>query len=76
MAPPSAAFSSGTEQESGARHGPAPIVLVRMRQDAQTTEYVRRRTAEGRSIREIKRCLKRYAARQLFRELEALPKRA
>ena len=61
---------SGDRQLNRALH---TIVLVRMRQDEQTKEYVRRRTAEGKSIREIKRCLKRYVARQLFRELEALP---
>ena len=32
-----------------------------------------RRLAEGKSLREIKRCLKRYGARQLFRQLHALP---
>ena len=43
-----------------------------MRQDPETNAYVRRRTTEGKSVREIKRCLKRYVARQLFRELEGL----
>ena len=47
------------------------IVLVRMRQDPTTQSYVKRRIAEGKSVREVKRCLKRYVARQLFRELEA-----
>ena len=28
---------------------------------------------EGKSTREIRRCLKRYVARQLFRQLEAIP---
>lgn len=49
------------------------IILVRMRQDLETKRYVKRRLAEGKSLREIKRCLKRYIARQLFRELEAMP---
>lgn len=49
------------------------IVMVRMRQDPQTKTYVQRRVAEGKSLREIKRCLKRYVARKLFRELETLP---
>ena len=52
------------------------IVLVRIRQDATTKLYVKRRLAEGKSLREIKRCLKRYVARQLFRQLEALPSAA
>jgi transposase len=48
------------------------IVMVRMRQDLETRVYVQRRIEQGKSIREIKRCLKRYVARQLFRKLEAL----
>lgn len=48
------------------------IVLVRMRQDPKTKAYAARRFAEGKSVREVKRCLKRYVARQLFRQLEAL----
>ncbi len=61
---------SGDRQLNRALH---TIVMVRMRQDSETIAYVERRTAEGKSIREIKRCLKRYVARQLFRQLEALP---
>jgi hypothetical protein len=34
---------------------------------------VARRTAEGKTIREIKRCLKRYVARQLYRRMEQTP---
>jgi transposase len=49
------------------------IVLVRMRHDPTTQGYVTRRLAEGKSVREIKRCLKRYVARQLFRHLESSP---
>jgi transposase len=52
------------------------IVLVRTRQDPETKTYVQRRLAEGKTIREIKRCLKRYVARQLFRQLESLPRTA
>jgi hypothetical protein len=44
-----------------------------MRQDSATKDYLQRRLAQGKTIREIKRCLKRYVARQLFRQLEALP---
>jgi transposase len=47
------------------------IVMVRMRQDLETQQYVQRRVEQGKSIREVKRCLKRYVARQLFRQLEA-----
>lgn len=60
---------SGDRQLNRALH---TIVMVRMRQDSATKDYVQRRLAEGRSSREIKRCLKRYVARQLFRQLEAL----
>jgi transposase len=48
------------------------IVLVRLRQNPETKAYATRRYAEGKSVREVKRCLKRYVARQLFRELEGL----
>jgi transposase len=37
------------------------ICLARMRRDQRTQEYVARRTAEGKSKREIIRCLKRYS---------------
>src|SRR5215207_8629343 len=38
------------------------ICMVRMGMDRRTREYVSRRTAEGKSKREILRCLKRYVA--------------
>jgi transposase len=40
------------------------ICLARMRRDPRTKEYVARRTQEGKSKREIIRCLKRYVARE------------
>jgi transposase len=58
---------SGDRQLNRALH---TIVLTRTRQDPLTRAYVARRTAEGKTMREIKRCLKRYIARQLYRELE------
>jgi hypothetical protein len=36
-----------------------------MRDCPATKAYIARRTAEGKTIREIKRCLKRYIARQV-----------
>lgn len=42
------------------------IALIRMRSDPRTRTYVERRQAEGRSRREIMRCLKRYLARELY----------
>jgi transposase len=49
------------------------IVLSRLAHHPDTRAYAARRTAEGRSPREIKRCLKRYLARHIFRLLEAMP---
>ncbi len=46
------------------------IVLSRLAHDKETRRYAARRTSEGRTPREIKRCLKRYLARRLFRLLE------
>jgi transposase len=45
------------------------ICMVRMGQDERTREYVARRTQEGKSKREILRCLKRYVAREVYRVL-------
>ena len=45
------------------------ICLFRMRRDHRTQEYVSRRTTEGKSKREIIRCLKRYLAREVYRML-------
>jgi transposase len=45
------------------------ICMVRMGMDGRTREYVARRTQEGKSKREILRCLKRYVAREVFRVL-------
>ena len=45
------------------------IAIVRMRHDERTRAYVERRTAEGRTKREIIRCLKRYIAREIYRNL-------
>ncbi len=42
------------------------VVITRMRGHQPTLDYVRRRTAEGKSKAEIIRCLKRYVAREIF----------
>src|SRR5205814_4847020 len=47
------------------------IVLVRMATDPRTQAYVARRTAEGKTTREIIRCLKRYVAREVYKALTA-----
>jgi len=49
------------------------IALSRIRYDQSTRDYVARRTTEGKTTREIKRCLKRYIARDLYRLLEHRP---
>jgi transposase len=49
------------------------IALSRRRCHQPTRDYVTRRTAEGKTIKEINRCLKRYIARQLFRLMQATP---
>ena len=46
------------------------IVLTRSRTDPATRAYITRRLAEGKTLRETKRCLKRIIARQLFRVLQ------
>lgn len=45
--------------------------VTRMRMDPDTRAYVAKRTAQGRTIREIRRSLKRYLARQIYRHLNA-----
>ena len=45
------------------------IVLTRMSSHPQTRSYVARRRAEGLNTPEIMRCLKRYVARQTFKQL-------
>jgi transposase len=45
------------------------IAATRMRSCPTTRAYMARRTAEGKNPKEIRRCLKRYIARQLYRTL-------
>jgi transposase len=45
------------------------IALTRIRSCPRTRAYVTRRTTEGKSPREIRRCLKRYITRELYRTL-------
>jgi hypothetical protein len=45
--------------------------LTRLRIDPATRAYAQRRTAEGKTIPEIMRMLKRYLARELFPLLNA-----
>ena len=61
---------SGDRQLNRALH---TITLSRLRYDQRTRDYADRRRAQGKTDREIKRCLKRYIARELYRRLEASP---
>jgi hypothetical protein len=61
---------SGDRQLNQALH---VIVLTRLRYDPATRAYAQRRRAQGKTNREIRRCLARYVARQLYRLLEATP---
>ncbi|WP_247617522.1 transposase [Streptomyces sp. MK37H] len=45
------------------------IVVIRIRRDARTRAYLERRTKQGMSKREIIRCLKRYVAREIYRQI-------
>ena len=49
------------------------VVIVRMRSHQPTLDYVKRRTAEGKSKTEIIRCLKRFVAREIYRTFTAAP---
>jgi transposase len=52
------------------------IVTIRMTHDPRTKAYVARRTAEGKTTKEIIRCLKRYVAREIYKVLIAHPARS
>ncbi|MCF7553725.1 IS110 family transposase [Pseudonocardia sp. WMMC193] len=58
---------SGDRQLNRALH---TIVVSRLRYDPDTRAYAQRRRAEGKTDPEIRRCLKRYISRQLYRQLE------
>jgi transposase len=58
---------SGDRQLNRALH---TIVVARLRDDPETRAYAARRRREGKSVRDIRRCLKRAVARQLFKLLE------
>ncbi|AQS71049.1 IS110 family transposase [Streptomyces pactum] len=53
----------GDRQANAALHR---IVFTRLRHDPRTQAYYERRTQEGKTRREIIRCLKRYAAREVI----------
>ena len=45
------------------------IALCRMSREERTRAYVAKRTSEGKTKKEIIRCLKRYLAREAYRVL-------
>ena len=47
------------------------IVFTRMATDPRSQAYVARRTTDGKTTREIIRCLKRYVAREVYKTLTA-----
>jgi transposase len=59
----------GDRQANAALHR---IVIVRLRWHQPTRDYLARRTAEGKTKKEILRCLKRYVAREVFAALRQL----
>lgn len=52
------------------------VVIVRLKWHEPTRAYMARRTAEGRTKKDVVRCLKRYVARELFRLLPRQVERA
>ena len=48
------------------------VVIVRLRWHQPTRDYLARRTAQGKTDKEILRCLKRYVAREVFTVLHQL----
>ncbi|MFD8129874.1 transposase [Streptomyces mirabilis] len=59
----------GDRQANAALHR---IVFSRLRVDPRTQDYYERRIKEGKTRREIVRCLKRYAAREVFHLVKQL----
>jgi transposase len=58
---------SGDRQLNWALH---TIALTRLKHDPATRAYAERRRKEGKTDRDIRRCLKRYICRDLYRRLE------
>ena len=47
------------------------IAMSRWRTDPETQAYIERRRQEGKTDKEIRRCLKRYISRQIYRQLNS-----
>lgn len=61
---------TGDRQLNAAIHR---IVITRRRTHPATQAYIARRTTEGKTDKEINRCLKRAIIRHLYRQLETMP---
>ena len=59
-------YRGGHRQANAALYRAA---IVRMRFHQPTVDYVARRSADGRTKREIIRCLKRFLARELYQRV-------
>jgi transposase len=57
----------GNRQANRALH---TMVILRLRRHQPTRSYMERRLAEGKTKKEVIRCLKRYAAREIFTLLD------
>ena len=61
---------NANDQSSPSR-SPRPVSTTKMTYDALTRLYVTKRRAEGRNDRKIRRCIKHYLARHVYRTLNA-----
>jgi len=57
----------GDRQANSALH---MIAVCRLRYDPRTIDYMNRRRAEGLSKKDVLRCLKRFIAREVFKDLK------
>jgi hypothetical protein len=71
MPPPGNSAATGASRGGDRQANSAlwRIVFTRMACDPRTQAYVARRTAEGKTRKEIMRCLKRYVAREIYKAL-------
>jgi transposase len=49
------------------------IAIQRARHDPETIAYIQKKTREGKTAREARRCLKRHIARRLYHDLKNMP---
>ena len=72
--PASSGRTTGRHRLNRGGHRPAnaalyQAIIVRMRYHQPTVDYVARRTAAGRTKREIIRCLTRFLAREIYQRV-------